>query len=68
MTMPFERRNAVNRTRDFLFDLLDPKKTPRVPSGVRQEARSCLKHFPMDFEMERAAESAPDIFGDWKNE
>ena len=38
MTMPNERRNAVNYTRQFLVDLMDPKKTPRVPSAIRKEA------------------------------
>jgi len=64
MTLPCERKNAVDRTRDFLTDLLDPKKTPRVPRAVRENAYRCLKHYPMPFEMEEAAEQAPQIFGD----
>jgi|TARA_B110000503_G_scaffold84518_1_gene128646 hypothetical protein len=47
---------------------MDPKKTPRVPSAVRKEAYRNLKHYPGDYYMEKAAEQAPDIFGDWKNE
>lgn len=66
MTMNYERRSAVNRTREFLYDLMDSKKTPRVPKEVRDEARSCLKHFPSEYDMERAAEQAPEIFGDWE--
>ena len=66
MTLPYERRNAVNRTREFLYELLDPKKTPRVPKPIREQAYRCLKHYPLTFEMERAAEEAPDIFGDWQ--
>ena len=65
MTLPFERKSAVNTTRQFMFDLLDPKKTPRVPKYVREQARRCLKHYPLDFEMQRASEEAPGIFGDW---
>ena len=41
MTMPNERRWAVNTTRQFLLDLLNPKKTPRVPSAIRKEASRC---------------------------
>lgn len=67
MTLPYERKIAVNRTREFLHELLDPKKTPRVPKAVRQDAYRCLKHYPLQFEMERAAEQAPDVFGDWRN-
>jgi len=66
MTLPYERRNAVNRTQEFMRDLLDPKKTPRVPRYVREQAYRCLKHYPLEYDMERAAEQAPDVFGDWK--
>jgi hypothetical protein len=31
MTLPNERYAAVTRTEQFLKDLCDPKKTPRVP-------------------------------------
>jgi len=64
MTMPYERRNAVNRTREFLVDLLDPKKTPRIPKQVRMRAYNCLKHYPGEYYMEEAAEQAPTIFGE----
>ena len=65
MTMPDERRNAVNITRLFLMDLLDPKKTPRVPSAVRKEASRCLRHYPGEYYMLKASEQAPELFGDW---
>jgi hypothetical protein len=65
MTMPDERRNAVNRTRIFLMDLMDPKKTPRVPSAIRKEAGSCLRHYPGEYYMLKASEQAPELFGDW---
>ena len=64
MTMNCERRRAVNQTCDFLADLQDPKKTPRVPKAIRQEASRMLKHFPQDYDMEIAAEQAPGVFGD----
>ena len=65
MTMPNERRNAVNRTRIFLLDLMDPKKTPRVPKNIRQEAYRCLKHYPGEYYMLLASEQAPTVFGEW---
>ena len=68
MTMPNERRWAVNNTRQFLVDLMDPKKTPRVPKEIRKEAYRCLKHYPGDYYMEQAAEQAPEIFGEWDAE
>lgn len=66
MTMNYERRNAVNRTSEFLRDLMNPKKTPRVPKEIREEAYRCLKHYPSEYYMERAKEQAPEIFGDWE--
>jgi len=65
MTMPNERRNAINHTRRFLVALMDPKKTPKVPSAVRKEASRCLKHYPGEYHMEQAEQLAPSVFGDW---
>lgn len=67
MTMPNERRNAVNRTRIFLLDLMDPKKTPRVPKSIRKEAASCLRHYPGEYYMLLASEQAPEVFGEWNS-
>jgi hypothetical protein len=52
MTMPYERTNAVMRTEQFLIELLDPKKTPRIPRDIRRAAGSLLKHYPNRFDME----------------
>ena len=56
MTVPVERTRAVIRTQKFLFDLLDPKVTPRVPLSVRKEARNLLRHYPTEFEMNMIAD------------
>ena len=61
--MPFERNWAIKNTELFLIDLMDPKKTPRVPSAVRKEAYRCLKHYPSDYHMEEAQRLAPSVFG-----
>ena len=47
MTTPQEEHYALIRARQFLVDLMDPKKTPRVPKYVREEARARVKHFPI---------------------
>lgn len=65
MTMPYERKNAVTRTEDFLVRLCDPKQTPRIPSEIRKEARGLLKHYPTSYYMEMAAEQSPKVFGDY---
>lgn len=46
MTTPQERTRSILRTREFLFKLLDPKKTPHTPRYVRDEARRLSRHFP----------------------
>ena len=63
MTLPIERKHAVINTEQFLKDLMDSKKTPRVPKEVREQAYRCLKHYPSTYYMEEAADLAPEIFG-----
>jgi hypothetical protein len=62
MTLPYERFRAVKSAREFLGDLIDPRKTPRVPKEVRKRALFVLRHYPLDHEMEQASELAPDLF------
>ena len=61
MTLPCERTNAVLNVERFLMDLCNPKKTPRVPSEVRDRARSLIKHYPRKFDMMDPAESFEPI-------
>lgn len=63
MTMPCERTRAVSHAREFLRDLLDPKKVPRIRYEIRQRARRVLKHFPGEQDMEQVIEKVPKIFG-----
>jgi hypothetical protein len=62
MTLPDERYRAVRMARQFLQELMDPQKTPKVPAIIRSQARGVLRHYPSDYEMNRAAEASPDIF------
>jgi len=64
MTMPCERTRAVNVTRQFLSDLMNPKLTPRVPSEVRDRAYRCIKHYPGEYYMNLSQEQLPDVWGD----
>jgi hypothetical protein len=59
MTLPDERYRAVVQTQRFLLEILT---TPRVPKAIKDKARSCLRHYPNDWDMKRASDSAPDIF------
>lgn len=58
ITLGDERLRAVNITREFLRDLLDPKKTPRIPRHIRQSAYRCLRHYPGAHDMEQAAKDS----------
>jgi len=51
MTLPIERTNAVLNVERFLMDLQDAKKYPRVPEGVREEARRLLRHYPTKYDL-----------------
>lgn len=62
MTLPDERYRAVIWTELFLKDLCNPTKTPRVPKHIREHARSLLRHYPSTWDMNRAADGAPDVF------
>ena len=57
MTLPDERYRAVVQTQQFLQDLCNSAATPRVPREIRQRARSLLRHFPSDYDLDRACES-----------
>ena len=65
MTMNYERRNAVVRTEQFLVAILKGEYAHHY-EDLLQEARSCLKHYPGEYDMMCAAEQAPEIFGDWE--
>ena len=62
MTLPDERYRAVVQTRRFLMDLCNPAHTPRVPKLIRDTARSMLRHYPDDYDMNKVSQTSPDIF------
>lgn len=64
MTLPDERYRAVVQTRRFLLDLCNTQHTPRVPRLIRETARAMLRHYPSDWDMQRAAASCPEVFAE----
>lgn len=62
VTLPDERYRAVVQTRRFLLDLCNPEHTPRVPKLIRETARSMLRHYPSDYDMQCAAAASPEVF------
>ena len=60
MSTPQEEALAIVRVREFLLELLDPSKTPRVPRYIRERVHRLVKHYPMlptRIEAERAMQS-----------
>ena len=63
MTLPDERYRAVLWAEKFLKNLAhNTKDYPRIPKKVRGEAYSILRHFPSQWDMDRASNGAPDVF------
>lgn len=62
MTLPDERYRAVLNTKQFLLELCDSKRTPRIPSRIRKRAYALIKHYPNIFDLEQAAHEAPHVF------
>ena len=62
MTLPDERYRAVREVEKFLRDLMDTKKTPRVPVNVRRRAYSLLRHYPSSWDLDRVSERSPEVF------
>jgi hypothetical protein len=61
MTLPDERYRSLKQAKKLLEELVDPGKTPRVPSIIRERARGVLRHFPSDYEFEKLASSCPEL-------
>jgi len=64
ITLPNERYRSVKYAREFLIDLLDPSKTPKVPKDIRRRAAACLRHFPGEYDMSIVAKKVPNFFFD----
>ena len=61
MTLPDERYRAVKFAEQFLSRLAGGEYL-RVPKAVRDEARALLRHYPNQYDMDRAARACPDVF------
>jgi hypothetical protein len=61
LTLPDERYRAVKWAEGFLKRLAGGHYA-RTPKAVRDEARSILRHYPSDYDMNRAAQGAPEVF------
>jgi len=62
MTLPDERYRSLVQTKNFLIELLNTQKTPRVPKIIRQRAHSLLRHWPDDYHLDLMCENMPGAF------
>ena len=62
MTLPDERYRSVLQAKRLLEELSSPALTPRLAAGIRDRARGALRHYPSEWDMQRAAESCPEVF------
>jgi len=63
MTTPYERTRALLETKQFLYELRDPKLMPRVTAAVRKLAGKLLQHYPSYSDIELVHKKLPLIFG-----
>lgn len=47
MSLPEEEKRALDQAKQFLYDLMNPKETPKVPKYIRLRARNVVKHYPL---------------------
>jgi hypothetical protein len=61
MTLPDERYRAVLQTKRFLLEILT---TPRIPKAIKDQARSCLRHYPDEYDMKKVSQTSADVFAE----
>lgn len=61
MTLPDERYRSVQYARKLLEDIAYGR-VARVPKELRARAHSVLRHYPSDWDMDRAADKAANVF------
>jgi hypothetical protein len=60
MTLPDERYRAVMMAKKFLLDIMHTRSG--LSAEIKNEARSILRHFPSEYDLDMAAEKAPHVF------
>jgi hypothetical protein len=61
MTLPDERFRAIVAAEEFMQDLMDSKKTPRLPKSIRKRAGTVLRHYPTTWDLKEMERAAPHI-------
>ena len=45
--LPESEYHSLKETYKFLCDLIDPRKYPRIPKKIRDNAKKCLRDYPV---------------------
>ncbi len=61
MTLPDERYRSIKWAERFLEQVANSTGYKRIPQHVRNEARSILRHFPSDWDLDRLSRASPDV-------
>ena len=63
MTLPDERYRAVASARELLVEIANSNgRWKRIPKELRLYCIHALRHYPTDWDMQRTALQAPDVF------
>lgn len=60
MTLPDERYRAVMWANKFLSSIVNTRSG--LSKEMKDEARSILRHFPSEYDMDRASIGSPEVF------
>ena len=61
MTLPYERLRSIQTARDILVDLINKPNGRYSAEGLKSVARSALRHFPTDFDLEQLSDKCPEL-------
>lgn len=61
MTLPYERLRSIQTARDVLVDLINKPNGRYSAEGLKSVARSALRHFPTDYDLEQLSDKCPEL-------
>ena len=67
MATPEDKLRSLRQTKKLLEELCDPGKTPRVPSIVRDRARTILRTYPNEQDFASMVQDSPETLAKVSN-
>lgn len=62
MTTPLERTRALQQAKELLEAILSSEEWPDLPTELRQQARTVLRHYPGQSDLRVLGKIAPAYF------